>query len=129
MLTGASDAALYSDWYDHIYDDETRDAYSYLVGLAASLRRYKCHPGKHGDVKDFRFKDAANRRPFDFIVNKGSLLFYFRRPAIESGRYSIEQLKAAGFTPEEEDNSLGEWRVRLDSIADVKRLWPILDLS
>jgi len=129
MLTGASDANLYSDWYDHIDNDETRDAYIYLVGLAASLRKYKCHPGKHGDVKDFRFKDAANRRPFDFIVNKGSLLFYFRGPAIESGRYSIKQLEAADFKPEEEDNSLGEWRVRLGSIADVKRLWPILDLS
>ena len=128
MIAGASGADLYARWCDYIDDEQTEDAFSYIVGLAASLQKYKCYPREKGEVLDFRFEDEANEIPFAFIVNKRSLLFYFRKPAIRSGRYSTDRIEV-DFDLLERDNSAGEWRIRLCSIADVKRLWRILDLS
>ena len=127
MLAEALGTDLYIHWYEYINDEQTRDAYCYIVGLAASLRKHKCYPRQKGEVRDVRFEGEMEEVPFAFIVNKESLLFYFRLPAVRSGRYSIDKLEVAfDFVNQ---NPAGEWTVRLRSIADVKRLWAILNLS
>lgn len=125
MLASARNADLYAEWLKYIEAQETRDAFVYLVGLSACLREWACHPERKGEVRDFRFMHGGTEQPFAFIVNKKSLLFYFRAPATRSGRYRFEELQAAF---EETKQVRDEWTVRLVSIADVQRLWRFLSL-
>ena len=127
MLSAARNTELYPEWLKHIESAETKDAFRYLVGLAAGLTSLTCHPQFKGDVRDFRFLNAREEQPFSFIPNKSWLLFYFRAPAVRSGKYSPEVLRATFESANE--NSSGEWTVRLHSIADVQRLWNIVTVE
>ena len=120
MLSAARNTELYPEWLQHIESEETKDAFRYLVGLAAGLTSLTFKD----DVRDFRFLNARDEQPFSFIPNKSWLLFYFRAPAVRSGMYSLGVLRAALESASE--NNSGEWSVRLRSIADVQRLWSIL---
>ena len=40
MLLNTLNAELYADWLEFIQDDKTRDAFRFLVGVAAGLREY-----------------------------------------------------------------------------------------
>jgi hypothetical protein len=127
MIAEALNAELYARWLAHIEVDETKDAFSFIVGRAASTTGYACHPQLKGAVRDFRFINEKNEQPFAFIPNKSWLLFYFRQPAVRSGLYSFGELQAAFDSANE--NGSGEWTVKLRSISDVRRLWGILKLS
>ena len=120
MLTDTKNAELYVEWISFIEAPETRAAFQYLVGIAASSKRYRCHIQWKGDVRDFRFHDISGEQPHAFITNQRWLLFYFRPPAIRSGAYSRDRV-AQDFDTFNE-NSAGEWTVRLQTIADVDRL-------
>ena len=69
----------------HIESDDARDAFHYLVGRAATLKCFVCHPQQKGVISDFRFI-VLNRDEMPFAVspNKRWLLFYFRAPAVRS---------------------------------------------
>lgn len=127
MISGAVKAELYAEWLAHIEAEETKDAFGYIIGLAAALTKYTCHPQRKGVVRDFRFVDGRMEIPFAFIPNKAWLLFYFRAPAVRSGAHSFSVLQAAFDSAAE--NTRGEWTVKLRSIPDVKRLWRLLELS
>ena len=120
MLDGTKNAPLYAEWLDYIEDPAVKLAFLHLLGLAATSTRYSCHIQWKGDVRDFRFHDAGGEQPHSFITNQKWLLFYFRPPALRSGTYSRDAI-AADFDSFEE-NSAGEWHVKLRSIADVERL-------
>lgn len=124
MLADVRNAHLYRDWADHIASVETKDAFRYFVGLAAEDSRYTCHPHKKGEVRDFRFADEQGRQPFAFIVNRNSLLFYFRKPAIQSKQWT-KNLLAEHFDSVEE-NASGELTIKLVGIADVQKLWRLI---
>lgn len=125
MLEGSLWPELYCEWLEHISDPEARNAYLYLLGLAACSREYVCFPKQKGVVRDFRYVDSAKRQHFAFIPNAGWLLFYFRLPAIRTGRYSITELQAAFGSVG--TNKAGEWTVKIANIADADRLWKIID--
>ncbi|MCI4431562.1 MAG: hypothetical protein JHC40_20635 [Burkholderiales bacterium] len=127
MLTEARNASHYREWVEHIAHNETKDAFRYLVGLAAEDPRYNCYPMRKGEVLDFRFEDAHQEQPFSFITNKGSLLFCFRKPATQAGHWSKELL--ADHFDSVSENARGEVTVRLRSIADVQRLWRLIGPS
>jgi hypothetical protein len=120
VLTDAKNSELYADWLNFIEVPETRAAFCYIVGIAASSKRYSCHIQWKGQVRDFRFHDVSGEQPHAFITNQRWLLFYFRPPAVRSNTYSRDRL-AKDFdrfweTPK------GEWTVKLRDIADVERL-------
>jgi hypothetical protein len=119
VLTDVKNAELYADWERFIEAPDTRAAFRYLVGLAACSTRFNCHIQWKGDVRDFRFHELAEQ-PLSFITNQRWLLFYFRPPAVASGQYSREHL-ARDFDSFDE-NTRGEWKVKLRSVADVERL-------
>ncbi len=48
MLVGAENQNLYSEYYEVIQCSETKQAYSYLIGWAASLKSHDCFPSSHG---------------------------------------------------------------------------------
>ena len=128
MLKDAHNSQLYVEWLDYIDSEDTKDAFRYIVGLASALRDFRCHPQWKGKVRDFRFiENATNAMPFAFIPTKNWLLFYFRAPAIRSGKYSWEKLTRA-FTTTAENNS-GEWTVSLHDVNDVQRLFDLLNLK
>ena len=78
MLAGSVGDALYREWLSRIESEDARDAFHYLVGRAASLKSFVCHPQQKGVISDFRFIVAScDEMPFAFIPNKRWLLFYF----------------------------------------------------
>jgi hypothetical protein len=129
MLAEAVNAEMYGEWLAYIETEGTRDAFLYLVGLAACVTGYTCFPKPKGVVRAFRFMLAGNEeeQPFAFIPNQEWLLFYFRLPAVRSGRYSFDTLREAFDSANE--NEAGEWTVKLRSISEVKRLWRILAVA
>jgi hypothetical protein len=127
MLTDALNSDLYPEWLEYIESDEARDAFCLIVGLAASVRGYSCHPGLHGVYRDFRFIDQCGDQPFAFGVAKNWLLFYFRAPATRSGRYSFEEVKAS--FPSANQPGETEWTVKLKNTGDVHALWKYLQLT
>ncbi len=129
MLKDAHNSQLYADWLDYIASEDTKDAFRYIVGLASTLRDFNCYPQWKGRVRDFRFYlgNTMDEMPFAFIPNKTWLLFYFRRPAVDSGNYSWEELTRA-FTSTAENNT-GEWTVKLHDVNDVQRLFELLNLE
>lgn len=121
MLLEAKNAAILPQHLEYIASESVKDAFIHLVGLAASDGRFQCFGELKGVVRDFRFYDAAGQQPFAFIVNRESLLFYFRAPAIRSGSYRLAELEAQ-FGDVTANNS-GEWTVRIVDLAGAKRVW------
>ena len=120
MLTDAKNAELYNKWFTAISEPQVRSAFQYLVGVAARLDQYQCHIQWKGEARDFRFHDAGGEQPYSFISNARWLLFYFRRPAVRSARFSGRDL--ASLFDSCAENPAGEWTIRLKSIPDVERL-------
>lgn len=128
MLAESKNAKLYTKLLADIRSEEVRDAFRYIVGCAATLGSLICHPQRKGVIHDFRFMDTEhNEQPFSFIPNKKWLLFYFRKPAIQSRRYTFSLVQAA-FSSASKNNG-GEWTVKLKSIEDVQRLWQLLSID
>lgn len=124
MLLDAKNATLLSEHFQYIADADTQDAFAYLVGLAASDPRLQCYGEVKGAVRDFRFLDPAGQQMFSFIVNRESLLFYFRSPAVTSGRYALTELRALFQTVSV--NNAGEWTVRIQKSAEAREIWSYL---
>jgi len=125
VLLEAKNSALLPEHARYIADRDVRDAFFYLVGLAASDPRFQCFGEVKGPIRDFRFIDAAGQQLFSFIVNRESLLFYLRPPAVTCGRYALADLLA--LFPAANVNSTGEWTVRLRKIAEARQLWSYLE--
>jgi hypothetical protein len=130
MLSLDHDPSTYADWLDEIENSETKEAFRYLVGAAACLRNFQCHAqlkGRKGPLRDFRFIEGSSQ-PFSFITNqRKGLLFYFRPPAVRSGRYTFEVLRAELGSVSQ--NPSGEWTARINTVDDARRLWALLGLQ
>jgi hypothetical protein len=120
VLAKDTDFTLIANWCEFIVDENVLSAFLYLVGLSASIDEYTCQIQWKGKVRDFRYLTGDRQQPFSFITNTRWLLFYFRVPAIRSGKYSSAELSDlfASF----HENRAGEWTIKLETIADVKRL-------
>jgi hypothetical protein len=120
MLSETISAALYPEWLAHVQTPEARDAFVFLVGYGATLKRYTCYVQRKGVVRDFRFKSADGKLPYAFIVNRKWLLFYFRLPNLGPGGFSPKSIVKS--FPEAKLNRRGEWTVKLHDVEDVRRL-------
>lgn len=120
MLTDVKNAELYRDWHDFLEEPAARQAFLYLIGIAACSSRYSCHIQWKGEVRDFRFHDMGGEQPFAFITNKRWLLFYFRLPAVRSS--TIDRAMLAADFDSFNENAAGEWTVKLRCVGDVDRL-------
>lgn len=109
----------------HIAQPEVRAAFAYLVGCAALNQELFGQAHMKGHIRDFRLKQASGAQPFSFIVNRESLLFYFRLPAVQSGRYRLVELQQ--YFDEVRENDSGEWTVRVADLDGAKRLWDYAD--
>lgn len=124
MIDEAKNTSLIAEWFDYIEAPQAREAFAYLVGLSAVSRDFRCHAQLKGEVRDFRFFASNDELLFAMIPNKHWLLFYFRKPAIASGKFNVRSLQNAFDVVQE--NASGEWTIRIRCTDDVKRLWPLL---
>lgn len=111
--------ALHEDNLRFIADRAIRIAYIYLIRHAERLVGYRCYPNMKGAIRTFRYYAGAEQ-PFAFIVNRKSLLFYFRKPAVARGAGTVERLTKR-FAEVRVPRS-DEITVRIDSIADARQL-------
>jgi hypothetical protein len=121
MLAEAKNSDLLPAWHEYIGSEQVRDAFCYLVGLAAVARDFSCYATRKGDVRDFRFYSSGREMPYAFIPAKDWLLFYFRLPAVRSAQFDATTLQT--LFSDASCNPTGEWTVRLRTIGDVQRLW------
>ncbi len=126
-----TDSLLYSETAEHLANldhcgsRDLRRAYLALV-LAAERAGYATQPRPKGDIHELQIRDTENAQHFAVIVNRDSLLFYLRQPALRSdpdlagkarARYA-EQLLAGANTSSEvcipirserEADDIAEW--------------------
>lgn len=119
MLQGASNSELYVEYYEAIVSPDTKQAYSFLIGWAATLRGYDCFPGSHGHIRDFRFV-RGDDWDFAFIPNQKWLLFYFRKPCLNFPKYERREILRT--FPDANETGSGEFTIKIASLGDAIRL-------
>lgn len=121
MIVNATHAALCPDWADYTQKPQVREAFQYFVGIAATTRKFDCSCQWKGQVREFSF-ERNGQMPYAFITNQHWLLFYFRDPAVRSGRHSPTQLARDFCDFNNNPNQGNEWTIKIRSICDVQRL-------
>jgi hypothetical protein len=116
-LISTKNYELWAEYDDRIDNLFTRDALNILRGAAAALDCFSVYPQIKGFLPDVRFYTAdESQQPFALIPNKQSLLFYIRKPAVESGLYTLEAIQDSF----EEVNDKGfEWSLRVTDADDA----------
>jgi putative restriction endonuclease len=115
------DEAVLADHRNYLNKDSAKDAFDALVVAAIEMRAYETEPAWHGEIRDFRYFDATSgEQPFAFIVNRRDLLFYVRSKGLRRVAGGLVELKRRFSNAEE--NSRGEWTVRIACKDDAGRL-------
>ncbi|MCK5607451.1 hypothetical protein KAR91_36540 [Candidatus Pacearchaeota archaeon] len=92
MLKHLENESRYTTYLEYITEDNVKRAYLYIIGSSACLRDYVCYPSEHGFIeRDFRF-DYNKKWYFSCVINKKSLLFYFRLPCQSNPKYNRESI-------------------------------------
>ena len=120
MLDGMKNKLLCAECLDYIKDQDVKDAFVYFLGLCACVSGLNCHIEQKGVIKDFQIFDDTGEQPHSFITNQKWLLFYFRPAAVRALLARRSEFESAFESFNE--NTAGEWTVKLRTIADVKRL-------
>jgi hypothetical protein len=102
----------------HISSPVVIAAYGYLVGYSKALPNLVGLQNLKGQVQEYQYW-IGDRQPYAFIVNKGSLLFYFRQPDTDLDDNQRARLMERFETA---INSAGEFTVRLTNIEDASVL-------
>ena len=96
-----------------IQSREVGRCFDLIVLIGQGAQRVSVEPGRHGFVRDVRFiLDGKNA--FAFIPNAQSLNFYFRKPGMTAGWFTLADVTAA--FPEAEVKAIGEASIL---IADI----------
>ena len=102
-----------------IESKEVADAFFYLVGHGLSLPGWHCTAVQRGFIPAFLYY-LGRQNPYSFIVNEGSLLFYLRRPSMKMLGTRVDEIRKS--FADVTDNKRGEVTVRINNIAEAKRL-------
>lgn len=110
---------LSSEFAEWIRSADARRAYQHMICHAESLAGFRCFPRQQGYIRSFRYM-RGSEWPFAFIVNRDSLLFYFRKAGLSNKAANESFLRghfrAVGLTKN------GEIKVRLEGLSDAERL-------
>jgi transposase-like protein len=118
MRPGEGIDELIEEFESHITDEKVKKAFQYMVETSASLSKFTCLPGFKGFIRGFRYYINEDRQPFAFIINKHSLLFYLRGPAVDSRKYNFTELEK--HFDEVKENKAGEWTIRIKNREQAK---------
>jgi predicted transcriptional regulator len=114
----SGDGELIEEFENYIMDENVKKAFQYMAKTSASLSKFTCLPKFKGVIRDFRYFVNEDRQPFAFIINKHSLLFYLREPAVDSRKYNFTEL--AKYFDEVKENKAGEWTIKIRNIEQAK---------
>ena len=114
-----SQEVLYEECHARIRTTDVRVAFEYLCAFGDRLPGYTCFLQRQGYFIAYRYRQAE-LWPFGFIVNRRSLLFYFREPGLSNPAANLEALRRefADVSP----NNAGEIKVRIRTEAEARRL-------
>jgi putative restriction endonuclease len=125
VKSGTWNDAMLAGHREYLRDDSTKEAFDVLVREAIDSPNFLVGPAWHGDIREFRYFDAASEeQPFAFIVNRGDLLFYVRAKGLQRVVGGFGALRRRFSSAAE--NSRGEWTVRIASKEDAERLNELL---
>lgn len=123
---GIDDDLIHVDFLNAIDSDVVRAAYFYLVRNALGLNEFKCFPYVTGQSKRVFSYNTHADRPFEFIVTRTHLLFYFRKASkgyrARSAALLSEQFGATNVNI----NGNGEITVRITDLRSAQRLHRLL---
>ena len=104
---------LIKEFRDYIKIPDVKLAFDELIDGARNHPSLDCHPRemKKGETRSFRFYADENEFPFSFITNRGSLLFYLRRPALRSGDYPLSSIEES--FEHVDENTKGEITIKV----------------
>jgi hypothetical protein len=109
---------LQNDYRAFIQSADTLAAFDYLIDHKSRLSEYQCCLKGQGFLRTLRYKNGTSW-PFGFIVNRTSILFYFRKAGLSNPAASYDSLsKQFDVTL----NNRNEIKVRLQNETDAKRL-------
>ena len=98
---------------------DVRQACEFLIKYSEGLLGWECGAARKGYLNDFRFY-TPTEWPFAFIINKGSLLWYFRPAGLRNEAANVERLRTQfEFVEELRD---GHIKVRISNLADARRI-------
>lgn len=83
------------DEIDRRFDGiQPKIAFWYLLCSGIADGHFRCIPNKKGFIFEVRLlhEDDTKTHRYSFIANKGSVLWYFRGPAVERFGYRIHRL-------------------------------------
>jgi hypothetical protein len=105
---------------DYLETQELRDTYCYMLGHAACLPNYQCYPNIPINEKHKRYFQYHNSdgQPFAFIINKHSILFYFRKPCAKW----FDSNAVTNAFPEANVKDNGEITVRIAGVARAREV-------
>jgi len=119
------DETLLAEHRQCLSAESAQRAFDILVLAALLLPAYDCSPARHGDIRDFRYKDRATGEwPFAFIVKRKDLLFYVRKQGVARIAGGLAALKER--LRKVEENERGEFTVRVSSADEARRLIALL---
>jgi len=119
------DEKLLQEHRSYITDVSAQNAFDVLVEHAIASPSFQCAPGWHGQIRDFAYVDSASEeRPYAFIVNRTSLLFYVRRPGLPRVEEGLARLRR--HFREVKENTLGEWTIKVRSSEEAGKVNKLL---
>ena len=125
MLKSEEDGKLFLAFAGKIESQEVRDAYRYLIGWGVESARYMCQAKQQGYIDSIRFyrEDSWEHA---FIPNQRWLTFYFRKPCLESPKFSRNEI--LHHFPTAEESNAGEFIVRVSNLEDAIRVVSYIEL-
>ena len=102
---------------------DARYAFRYLLEFGAKLRGYKCYLHRHGYLRTYRYETGGDR-PYAFIVNRTSLLFYFRRAGMQNPAANLPKL--ARHFDDVLANNRGEIQLRIVNEEQARQLMGLI---
>ena len=119
------DPVQFDELRERVRGQGALEAFDALVEQSLKLADYRCRPGHHGFMKDYRYFDlASGEQPFAFTANQEHLLFYIRPAGLKRVQGGKEALIRAVGPVEEGAN--GEWKVRISTLSEGQALASLL---
>ena len=113
-----SQEALLEECSARLAASEAKQAFKYLVEHGSRLQGFKCSLRRQGYLLTYRY-ETSQAWPYGFIVNRSSLLFYFRKAGLSNPAASLEALHSFQTVRR---NARGELQVRVSTEPEAKSL-------
>ena len=121
MRSNTWDEKIHGEHRAYILNEEVQAAFDEMIAVATQLPTYETQPVWQNSKRSFRYEDPGTaERPFAFIVNQHSLLFYVRLAGTSRIAGGLEVLQR--HFPTASANPTGEWTVRIANLLDAKRI-------